>query len=136
MDNKMKILLVDDFEMVRMMLRMALSDLGFTNIEEAENGRVALARIKEADSQGTPFGIIFCDWSMPEVTGIEVLEALRGQQAFKSLPFVMVTAEAEQDCVVRAIRAGANEYLIKPISPEILTKKITKIFSKSLPKAS
>jgi two-component system chemotaxis response regulator CheY len=134
--QNLKILLVDDFEMVRMMLRNTLIDLGFSDIHEAEDGRAALTMIKTAEINGTPFKMVFCDWSMPEMTGIEVLEYMRSQPKFKTVPFVMVTAEAEQDCVVRAIRAGANEYLIKPISAESLQKKITKILGKETAKAA
>lgn len=134
--RKLKILLVDDFEMVRMMLRNGLNELGYHEVHEAEDGRAALTMIKEAAISGHPFGMVFCDWSMPDVTGIEVLESLRGDGHFKALPFIMVTAESEQDCVVRAIRAGANDYLIKPISAEMLQKKITKILSKETVKAS
>ena len=129
-DNKVKILVVDDFEMVRVMLKNALNDLGFHNVEEAAHGKLALSMLLEADVIGDPFGIVFCDWTMPEMTGIEVLETCRSTDAFKDLPFVMVTAESEQESVVRAIKAGATDYLIKPISPELLEKKVHKILSK------
>lgn len=126
----LRILLVDDFEMVRVMLRNALSDLGFTNIEEAEDGRVALTKITEAHASGSPFDLVFCDWNMPEVSGMEVLETCRSHEDFKSLPIVMVTAEAEQESIVKALRAGANDYIVKPIAPDILERKVNKIVSK------
>ncbi len=128
--SNVKILVVDDFEMVRVMLRNALNDLGFHHIEEAEDGVKALEMLNESFISGEAYSIVFCDWTMPEMTGIEVLENCRRSEALKNLPFVMVTAESEQESVVRAIKAGATDYLIKPISPELLEKKVHKILSK------
>lgn len=128
--NKVKILVVDDFEMVRIMLKNALNDLGFHRIDEAEHGKIAMEMLTEAHAVGHPYSIIFCDWTMPEMTGIEVLETCRKSEKFNLLPFVMVTAESEQESVVRAIKAGATDYLVKPISPELLEKKVHKILSK------
>lgn len=125
-----KILLVDDFEIVRLMLRNALGDLGFTDIEEAEDGKTAMLKLVEAHGAGKPFALVFCDWNMPEMTGIEVLEACRTTPEFATLPIVMVTAEAEQESVVRAIRAGATDYVVKPIAPDVLERKVNKILAK------
>lgn len=125
-----KILLVDDFEIVRLMLRNALGELGFTDIEEAEDGRSAMTKLIDAHAAGSPYALIFCDWNMPEMTGIEVLEACRSTPEFASLPIVMVTAEAEQESVVRAIRAGATDYVVKPIAPDVLERKVNKILAK------
>lgn len=125
-----KILLIDDFEIVRLMLRNALGDLGFTDIEEAEEGKAAMTKLVEAHSAGKPFALVFCDWNMPEMSGIEVLEACRSTPEFASLPIVMVTAEAEQESVVRAIRAGATDYVVKPIAPDVLERKVNKILAK------
>lgn len=131
MDPKdVRILVVDDFEMVRILIKNALNDLGFVKIDEAENGAIAIEKLKEGFNNFTPYSIIFCDWTMPVMTGLEVLSFCRKDESFKSLPFIMVTAEADQDSVVKAIKAGANEYLVKPISPEILEKKVKKILSK------
>lgn len=125
-----KILLIDDFEIVRLMLRNALGDLGFTDIEEAEEGKTAMTKLGEAHASGKPFALVFCDWNMPEMTGIEVLEACRSTPEFASLPIIMVTAEAEQESVVRAIRAGATDYVVKPIAPDVLERKVNKILAK------
>lgn len=134
--KQIKILLVDDFEIVRLMLRNALTELGFTNIEEAEDGKTAMAKLIEAHSSGNPYGFVFCDWNMPEMTGIEVLEACRSTPEFATLPIVMVTAEAEQESVVRAIRAGASDYVVKPIAPDVLERKVNKILSKMAGRAA
>lgn len=125
-----KILLVDDFEIVRLMLRNALADLGYTEVEEAEDGRVAMTKLIEAHTAGKPFNLVFCDWNMPEMTGIEVLEACRTTPELSAIPIVMVTAEAEQESVVRAIRAGATDYVVKPIAPDVLERKVNKILAK------
>lgn len=125
-----KILLVDDFEMVRVMIRNALTDLGYKNIDDAQDGRVALAKLKEANLGGSPYTLVFCDWNMPEISGIEVLEACRNHPDFRTLPIVMVTAEAEQESVVRALRAGANDYIVKPIAPDVLERKVNRILAK------
>lgn len=132
-DDKFKnprILLVDDFEIVRMMLKSALSDLGYSNVEEAEDGKIALRMLKEAHASGRPFNLVFCDWNMPEVSGIEVLETCRMTPEFVSLPIIMVTAEADQENVVRAVRAGATDYVVKPIAPDVLERKVNKIIAK------
>ncbi len=134
--DKTKILLVDDFEMVRLMLRKSLNRLGYQEIVEAQDGKEAWDLLTRAQMANQPFGMIFCDWSMPEMTGMEVLEKCRSSKEFKNLPFVMVTAEAEQEGVVKALKAGANEYLIKPISAETLQKKIEKILKIKTNRAS
>jgi two-component system chemotaxis response regulator CheY len=128
--DEKRILLVDDFEMVRKMIRTSLALLGHTNVEEAENGLVALAKIKAAIAEGKGFDLVFCDWNMPEATGFEVLVAIRGVEATKKLPFVMVTAESEQASILKAIHAGATDYLIKPIAPDVLAAKVHKVFGK------
>ena len=127
---ELKILLGDDFEMVRMMLRGGLNSMGHEKIDEAVDGREALAMIKAAYSEGLPYDLVFCDWMMPEVNGIEVVEACRALSEFKSLPIIMVTAEAEQRAVIRAIKAGANDYIIKPFTAEILAEKIARVIAK------
>ena len=95
MENRLRILIVDDFETVRLFLRNALNQIGIENINEAGDGREALQMIQEYKKSGEPFEMIFCDWNMPEMTGLELLQELRKTAEFKTLPFVMVTAESE-----------------------------------------
>lgn len=125
-----RILLVDDFEIVRLMLRNALNELGYTDIEEAEDGRMAMMKLVDAHTAAKPFNMMFCDWNMPEMTGIEVIEACRSTPEFSQLPVIMVTAEAEQESVVKAIRAGATDYVVKPIAPDVLERKLQKVLAK------
>lgn len=125
-----RILLVDDFEIVRVMLKNTLIDLGFTDVDDAEDGRTALVKMIEAHDAGVPYSLVFCDWNMPEMTGIDVLGIVRGKPELANTPIVMVTAESEQESVVRAIRAGATDYIVKPIAPDVLERKLNKILSK------
>ena len=115
---------------IRIMLRNALANLGHTVVDEAEDGKIALQKIQAAEFEGHPYTMVFCDWNMPNMTGIEVLEAVRKNPHYAKLPVIMVTAEAEQKQVVQALRSGATDYIVKPIAPEILEKKVTKILSK------
>ena len=136
MSKTLKVLVVDDFEMMRFVLAKGLREMQVKDIQEAANGREAIDKLtKEADA-GAPFDIVFCDWNMPEATGLEVLEFCRVMPAYKNMPFVMVTAEAESQSVIKAVKSGATDYIVKPISPEDLAKKLHKIFAKTNLKAA
>jgi two-component system, chemotaxis family, chemotaxis protein CheY len=128
--KNIRILLVDDFEIVRLMLRNALTGFGYTNIDEAEDGKVALNKIKLSVQEKKPYMLVFCDWNMPELKGIDVLESCKATPDLAQIPIVMVTAESEQGQVIRALRAGAADYIVKPIAPDVLEKKVNKIISK------
>ena len=125
-----RILLVDDFELVRQLIKGILSEKGFTTVDEAENGKEAVSKIEAAQNSSQPYHIIFCDWAMPEMSGLEVLEHIRAKAEFKEVPFIMVTAESERANVVKAIRAGATDYMKKPIEPAALEKKVQKLVEK------
>ncbi|MGZ3693082.1 MAG: response regulator [Bdellovibrionota bacterium] len=130
-----KILVVDDFEMMRFLIKTGLSQLGYTNIEEADDGDTAV--LKLFSCAGTdPYSIVFCDWNMPKVSGLQVLESCRKDSDYKLTPFVMVTAEAEQQNVIKAVKAGANDYIIKPITPDNLRVRLETIMSKFCKKAA
>jgi two-component system chemotaxis response regulator CheY len=125
--SDIRVLLVDDFEMARVMLRGALEDLGFKNLEEAENGSVALMKLQTAIAEGRPYELVFCDWNMPDMTGIELLHVCAEQADLKNLPIIMVTAQDERHHIVTALKAGAVDYIVKPISPAAFKKKVTHI---------
>lgn len=125
MDLKMKILVVDDFSTMRRIVRNLLKQNGFENIDEAEDGEQALAKLKNGN-----FQFVVSDWNMPNMTGIELLKSVRSDPALKAMPFLMVTAEADKEKVVEAIKAGVNNYIIKPFTAEILKEKMDKIFEK------
>ncbi|OGP50529.1 MAG: histidine kinase [Deltaproteobacteria bacterium RBG_13_43_22] len=125
MDRKMKILIVDDFSTMRRIIKNLLKQIGFENIEEAEDGQHAFSKLKNEK-----YHFIVSDWNMPNMTGIELLQQVRKDPELKGLPFLMVTAESEKDKVVEAIKAGVNNYIVKPFTTEILKEKMEKILEK------
>ncbi|WP_199054579.1 chemotaxis response regulator CheY [Aquitalea aquatilis] len=123
MDKNIKFLVVDDFSTMRRIVRNLLKELGFTNIDEAEDGQVALHKLKSQN-----FDFIVSDWNMPNMTGIELLKAVRADQQIKHLPFMMITAEAKRENIVEAAMAGASGYIVKPFTAATLEEKMNKIF--------
>ena len=107
-----------------------LTQIGFTHIEQADDGATAWPMIQEATSSGEPYEFIVSDWNMPQMTGLELLEKLRSSDEYKALPFLMITAEAEQGNVVIAVKAGVSNFIVKPFSAQVLKEKIDKIFNK------
>ncbi len=124
-DYKMKILVVDDFSTMRRIVKNVLKQLGFENIEEAEDGVQALAKLKTGG-----FGFVVTDWNMPNMDGLDFFKAARAEPATKEIPFLMVTAEAEKDKVITAIQAGVNNYIVKPFTAEVFKEKMDRIFEK------
>lgn len=122
-----RVLVVDDFELVRTMLQKALNDLGIKSIEQAADGEEARDKLLAAHKNGKPFDIVFADWNMPKMTGFELLQFIRSDKNLVNVPVVMVTAEAERDYVIQALSAGATDYIIKPVSLEGLRKKVESI---------
>lgn len=127
--ENVKILLVDDFGTIRTVLKMELSRMGYVGIQEAEDGKSALAMIKSAHASGAPFSIVISDWNMPEMSGMELLELVRADASIAAVPFIMVTAEADMKSVMKAIKGGATDYLVKPIAADALGKKMDKIMA-------
>lgn len=125
-----RILIVDDFEQLRDNLRNGLESLGFNRIDEGINGEEGLRLLREAKAANMPFDIVFSDWNMPVMTGIQFLEAVRADEAFKNLPFVLVTSETDANSVEEALRKGVTEFIPKPYTPQMLSSKLTRIFSK------
>lgn len=123
----MKILVVDDFSTMRRIVRNLLVELGFTNtlIQEADDGNSALAMLR-----AQPFDMVVTDWNMPNMTGIDLLRAIRAEPAWKGLPVLMVTAENNRDQIITAAQAGVNGYIVKPFTAATLQEKLTKIFER------
>ncbi len=119
----LKFLVVDDFSTMRRIVRNLLKELGFTNVEEAEDGIVALQKLRAGG-----FDFVVSDWNMPNMTGIELLKALRADPGLKHLPLLMVTAEAKKENIIEAAHAGANGYIVKPFTAATLDEKLNKIF--------
>lgn len=123
-DPNMKILVVDDFSTMRRIVRNLLKELGFANVHEAEDGVEGLNKLR---SEGN-FEFVVSDWNMPNMTGIDMLRAIRGDAALKHLPVLMVTAEAKRENIIEAAQAGASGYVVKPFTAATLDEKLQKIF--------
>lgn len=117
----MKALVVDDSTSMRNIIKAALKQMNlFDEIDEAENGKVALDKIEE----NGPFDIVFLDWYMPEMEGYDCLLEIRKNDALNDMKVMMVTTENQQENVIKAVMAGANEYLMKPFTPDMLEEKV------------
>jgi two-component system chemotaxis response regulator CheY len=123
-DQNIKILAVDDFSTMRRIVRNILRQLGYNNIAEAEDGAAALEYLKQ-----NKVDFIVSDWNMPNMTGLELLKAVRADANLKDIPILLVTAEALKENVVEAVKAGVNGYIVKPFTAETLKEKIDAIFS-------
>ncbi|MDU8543385.1 MULTISPECIES: chemotaxis response regulator CheY [Pseudomonas syringae group] len=121
----MKILIVDDFSTMRRIIKNLLRDLGFTNTSEADDGLTALPML-----QSGAFDFLVTDWNMPGMTGIDLLREVRKDDRLKSLPVLMVTAEAKREQIIEAAQAGVNGYVVKPFTAQALKEKIEKIFER------
>ena len=124
-DKSMRFLVVDDMSTMRRIIRSLLRDIGFTNVEDAENGAEGLRKLNAGN-----FDFVISDWNMPVMTGLELLQAIRASESLKSLPVLLVTAEAKRDYIVAAAQAGCNGYVIKPFTAAILEEKLNMIFAR------
>ena len=121
---EMKILVVDDMSTMRRIVKNIFKQLGFNNIEEAENGKDALEKLKAHQ-----FGLVVSDWNMPVMPGIELLRNIRADGSLKHIPVLMVTAEAQKENLIEAIQAGVSNYVVKPFTAETIKQKLDKIFA-------
>ena len=124
-DKNMSFLVVDDFPTMRRIVRSLLKELGFTNVDEAEDGQDALNKLRAGN-----FEFVVSDWNMPNLDGLEMLKEIRQDEALKGLPVLMVTAEAKKENIIAAAQAGANGYVVKPFTAATLEEKLNKIFDK------
>lgn len=122
-NKEMNILVVDDFSTMRRIVRNILRQLGFNNIVEADDGTTAMAKL---NSEKIDF--VITDWNMPKMTGMELLKEIRANDRLKSIPVLMVTAEALQENIIAAVKAGVSNYIVKPFDAKTLSDKINKIF--------
>ena len=122
-DLNIKILVVDDFATMRKIVGNLLRQLGFGNIHDADDGTIALAKLKNEK-----FDFVISDWNMPKMSGLELLKSVKGDANLKDIPFMMVTAEALSENIIAAIQAGASDYIVKPFNAATLEAKIKKIF--------
>ncbi|HAG53305.1 MAG TPA: hypothetical protein DCL21_05925 [Alphaproteobacteria bacterium] len=121
-DKNMRILVVDDFHTMRRIVINLLKQLGFSNVVEAGDGKEALEKV-----HSDKIDLVVSDWNMPNMTGIEFLKELRADERYKSLPFIMVTAEGKKENVIAAVHAGVSNYVVKPFNAATLKEKLTKV---------
>lgn len=130
-DPKLKFLVVDDFSTMRRIVRNLLKELGFVNVDEAEDGAVALQKLNNI-----PFDFVVSDWNMPNMDGLQLLQTIRATPHLKHLPVLMITAEAKRENIIAAAQAGASGYIVKPFTAATLNEKLAKIFEKMESKAA
>ena len=123
-DKSMKILVVDDHESMRRIVKQILNDLGFPNVDVADDGATALPMV-----MGGGYDFVISDWNMPKMTGLDLLKAIRGDAKIGKMPVLLVTAESKKENIIEAAQAGVNDYVIKPFNAETLQAKIARIFS-------
>ena len=118
----MKILTVDDSATMRRIIKNQLKQAGFEEVDEAGNGREAMARLAQ-----TPYDLLITDWNMPEMSGLELVKEVRKTDAIKDLPILMITTVAEKEEIVVALKAGVNNYVVKPFDTPTLQTKISQV---------
>ena len=124
-DPNMKFLVVDDFSTMRRIVRNLLKELGYTNVDEAEDGAMGLSKLRSGQ-----FDFVISDWNMPNMDGLTMLQQIRADPALSKMPVLMVTAEAKKENIIAAAQAGANGYVVKPFTAATLDEKLGKIFEK------
>lgn len=124
---KLRVLIADDHFLIRQFVRNALDESKITNVQTAADGNEAIDLVQKAHDSNLPYDIVFLDWNMPTISGLEVLSYFRAKPEYAGTAFVMLTAESEQQNIMKAIKAGATSYIIKPVSPTDLGKKLFEI---------
>ena len=122
---KLRFLVVDDFSTMRRIIRNLLKELGYSTVDEAEDGAIGLQKLKTGE-----FDFVVTDWNMPNMDGLQLLQAVRSDPALKHLPVLMITAEAKKENIINAAQAGASGYIVKPFTAGTLGEKLGKIFEK------
>ncbi|MGE0682975.1 MAG: response regulator [Candidatus Binatia bacterium] len=122
----MNVLVVDDAATMRRIVRSLLRELGIKNVREAEDGEIAFEDLKRQKAD-----LVVSDWAMPKMTGIELLRAIRQDEALKDTPVLMVTAESKKENIMEAVQAGVNNYIVKPFNSKTLEEKLNKIFKEA-----
>ena len=124
-EKNLKFLVVDDFSTMRRILRNLLKELGYLNVDEAEDGNSALLKLRR-----DPFDFLITDWNMAGMDGLQLLKEVRVDSTLRKLPVLKVTAEAKRENIIAAAQAGASGYIVKPFTAATLDEKMSKIFEK------
>ena len=122
MDKNTQVLIVDDYKTMLRIIRNLLKQLGFENVDEANDGQEALLKLRSGN-----FGLVISDWNMAPMTGLELLKEVRADPRLKNTPFIMITAESKTENVTAAKQAGVSNYIVKPFNAETLREKIEKV---------
>jgi two-component system chemotaxis response regulator CheY len=122
---KLKVLVMGDFSTMRKILRNILKQIGFEVVVEADDGNTALTALRTEE-----IGLVVTDWNMPQMSGLDLLKNIRSNDATKNLPVLMVTAEGMKENVIEAVKAGVDNYVVKPFTAETLQEKLEQIFKK------
>ncbi len=123
MDKNMNVLIVDDYKTMLRIIKNLLGQIGFNNVDEATDGATAFTKLKEKK-----YGLVISDWNMDIMSGFELLQKVRADDALKALPFILVTAESKTENVIAAKQAGVSNYIVKPFNAETLKQKIESVF--------
>lgn len=121
----LKFLVVDDFSTMRRIVRNLLKEIGYSNVEEAEDGAIAIGKLKAGK-----FDFVVSDINMPNMNGFELLRQVRAEDSLKELPVLLVTAEAKREDIINAAQCGASGYIVKPFTKATLEEKLGKIIEK------
>ena len=127
LNKNMPILIVDDYKTMLRIIKNLLKQLGFENVDEATDGTMAYEKIKEK-----AYGLVISDWNMEPMSGYELLQKIRADDAHKQLPFIMITAESKTENVVAAKQAGVSNYIVKPFNAGTLKQKIEAVFGEAM----
>lgn len=123
-DHSMPVLVVDDYSTMVRIIGNLLKQLGFVEIDDANDGRAALAKMRERK-----YGLVISDWNMEPMTGYDLLQQVRGDEALADTPFIMITAESKTENIIAAKRAGVSNYIVKPFNAQTLKDKIDAVFA-------
>jgi two-component system, chemotaxis family, chemotaxis protein CheY len=123
-DLTMPVLVVDDYSTMIRIIRNLLKQLGFEDVDEANDGSTALAKMRQKR-----YGLVISDWNMEPMTGYELLKEVRGDPGLSKTPFIMVTAESKTENVIAAKKAGVDNYIVKPFNAQTLKAKIDAVFT-------
>ena len=129
--KSIRILIVDDSQPVRQLIKGLLNKAGYPHVYEADDGREAYLQLVQGKNTGDRIEFVLCDWNMPVMSGLEFLKAVRNSPDFKDLPFILITGDSEQDKVMQAIQAGTSSYLLKPVIEEDLLNRVTAAWKKA-----
>jgi two-component system, chemotaxis family, chemotaxis protein CheY len=130
-ERRFRILIVDDTETDRQVLRTTLQRIGFSDVQEANDGAMAIQKINLAAQMSQKFDLIFMDWMMPKMSGLQLLQTVREDRGYKGIPIVITTAEAAATTVTEALKAGASSYIVKPVEESTLRTKIEKLVKRA-----